>query len=133
MTFLFGLMFLGSALYGTELNWLNDYAAAIEQAKKQKKDIYIFIGADRCNFCKKYKEKTLSDKAVMQTLRKEYVPLYLSRDQHYIPKHFKTKGVPRHYFVHAEVGNGLDSIFGRNCLFLYPGAFRDCRFLHDAG
>jgi len=88
-----------SSLYSYELNWINDYNKALEIAKKENKDVYLFVGADVCRFCDLFKELTLSKKEVMDRLEQEYIPLYLSRDQHYIPKHFAIKGVPRHYFI----------------------------------
>ena len=91
-----------SSLYSNEEIWLHDYDQAIQKAKKEHKDIYLFIGADICNFCKKYKKQTLSDDAVMERLTKDYIPVYLSRDQHLIPDHFETYGVPRHYFLQAN-------------------------------
>ena len=101
-----------SSLYSYELNWLHDYNQALKQAKKEHKDVYLFVGADECRFCDRFKELTLSKKDVINTLKKEYVLLYLSRDQHKIPKHFAIRGVPRHYFltptgkiIHEDLGS----------------------------
>lgn len=88
-----------SSLYSIELNWLHDYDKALAQAQKERKDVYLFVGADECRFCDRFKELTLSKKEVIDRLKKEYILLYLSRDQHFIPKHFEIKGVPRHYFL----------------------------------
>ncbi len=88
--------------YATELDWLHDYDKALVQAKKENKDVYLFIGADKCKFCKRFKEKTLSDQGVIEKLKKDYVLVYLSRDQHKIPGWFQTKGVPRHYFLESN-------------------------------
>jgi len=95
-------MLLHSNLYSMDDVWIHNYDEAIVLAQKQNKDIYLFIGADVCNFCKKYKEQTLSDKKVMQALTKDYIPVYLSRDQHLIPDKFETYGVPRHYFLTSK-------------------------------
>ncbi|MDF1881798.1 thioredoxin family protein [Sulfurimonas sp. MAG313] len=86
-------------LYSAEYTWLHNYDEALTLAKKQKKDIYLFIGADICIFCEKYKKNTLSKLEVMQRLNKDYIPVYLSRDQDFIAKSFETTGVPRHYFI----------------------------------
>ena len=79
--------------------WIHNYDQALTIAKKQNKNVYLFIGADICKFCKKYKEQTLSKANVMKRLTKDYVPVYLSRDQHFIPKKYEKYGVPRHYFL----------------------------------
>ena len=96
------ILMINTYLYSNETIWLHDYEQAIAKAKKEHKDVYLFIGADRCKFCKKYKEETLSDTAVMKRLAKDYVPVYLSRDQHLIPENYETDGVPRHYFIQAN-------------------------------
>jgi uncharacterized protein YyaL (SSP411 family) len=89
-------------LYCAELDWLHDYEQALAQAKQEQKDVYMFIGADKCKFCDRFKEMTLTDKGVLKRLRKEYVLVYLSRDRHLVPEGFQTKGVPRHYFLTPE-------------------------------
>lgn len=96
------MIILMSSLYAVELEWLHDYDKALVQAKKEHKGVYLFIGADKCKFCDIFKRNTLSDKALMKQLEKDYVPLYLSRDQHKIPGGFQTKGAPIHYFLTAD-------------------------------
>lgn len=93
------MMIFTPALYCIELDWSHNYEQALAQAKEEKKDVYLFIGADKCKFCDRFKTTTLMDKEVLKRLKKEYVLLYMSRDQHKIPSRFKTKGVPRHYFL----------------------------------
>ena len=93
---------LFSSLFSADLPWLHDYDAAIKQAQKEKKEIYLFIGADVCRWCDRFKDITLSKKDVIARLEKEYVLLYLSRDRHKIPNRFTTQGVPRHYFLKSD-------------------------------
>ena len=93
---------LTPSLYGGNLDWLHDYDKALIQAKQENKDVYLFIGADKCKFCDRFITKTLSDKDIIKTLEKDYVLVYLSRDQHKIPSWFETKGVPRHYFLSSD-------------------------------
>ena len=105
-------LFLSTLLYSAELNWLHDYDKALVEAKKEHKDVYIFIGADVCRFCDLFKQVTLSKKEVIDTLKDDYILVYLSRDRHRIPEHFATQGVPRHYFltssgkiIHEDAGS----------------------------
>jgi len=91
-----------SSLLSVELDWLHDYDKALEYAKIEKKDVYMFVGADNCRFCDRFKEITLSDKDTMQRLRKEYILLYMSRDRHNIPSMFEVRQVPRHYFLDSD-------------------------------
>ncbi|MDQ7045193.1 MAG: thioredoxin family protein [Sulfurimonas sp.] len=99
MKSIFLVFILISSIHGYELNWLHDYDKALDLAQKENKDVYVFIGADDCRFCERFKDLTLSKKEVMQRLHKNFIPVYLSRDQHYVPPQFVTQGVPRHYFT----------------------------------
>lgn len=99
---LFLTLALLSSLFSADLPWLHDYDAAIKQAQKEKKEIYLFVGADVCRWCDRFKEMTLSKKDVIARLEKEYILLYLSRDRHKIPNRFTTQGVPRHYFLKSD-------------------------------
>ena len=118
MKFIIFILILGSLLYGDELNWLHDYDKALLEAKQEHKEVYLFIGADECRFCDLFKNLTLSKKKVIDTLKEQYVLLYLSRDRHKIPKHFTIHGVPRHYFltssgkiIHEDAGSREPSGF----------------------
>ncbi|UCM99986.1 thioredoxin family protein [Sulfurimonas sp. SWIR-19] len=105
-------LFLVSSLFGFATDkWLHDYDKALSLAQKEQKNIYLFVGADKCHFCKRFKETTLSQKKVIKKLRQNYILLYLSRDRHFIPKKFQRFGVPRHYFLDSE-GKILFESFG---------------------
>mgnify|MGYP001014119141 FL=1 len=99
---LFLVFAIFGSLFGADLPWLHDYDMAIKQAQKEKKEIYLFVGADVCRWCDRFKDITLSKKDVIARLEKEYVLLYLSRDRHKIPNRFTTQGVPRHYFLKSD-------------------------------
>ena len=102
VTVLFSLLLLGSTLNAVELNWLHDYKQALEQAKTEQKAVYLFIGADYCKHCERFKKLTLSKEKVINDMKKDYILLYMSRDQHDIPDRFEIYGVPRHYFLTSD-------------------------------
>ncbi len=96
------IFLLISTLDAVELNWEHNYDNALATAKKEKKMVYLFIGADQCRHCDRFKEQTLSNKDLIKEMKKEYVLLYMSRDQHKIPDGFEKYGVPMHYFLTPE-------------------------------
>lgn len=96
-----------SLLGAVELDWEHDYNKALAQAKQEKKLVYLFIGADTCKYCAKFKDMTLSKTDLITMMKKDFVLLYMSRDQHTIPDKFEEYGVPRHYFLTPE-GEILD-------------------------
>lgn len=83
-------------------DWPSDYDAALEKAKKEKKDVYLFIGSAYCRYCEKLKSGLFSKKEVLDKLKKDYVLLYMSRDIDDIPSRFEVKPVPRHYFLSSD-------------------------------
>lgn len=101
-TFLLSILLLASTLGAVELDWEHDYDRALATAKKEHKDVYLFIGADNCKHCERFKKQTLSNKKLMETMKKEYVLLFMSRDQHKIPDRFEKYGVPFHYFLTSD-------------------------------
>lgn len=94
-----------------KLDWDNDYHKALELAKKEDKMVYLFIGADKCIHCDRFKEQTLSNEELIETMKEDYILLYMSRDQHEIPDGFEKYGVPMHYFLTPE-GNVTAHIVG---------------------
>lgn len=104
------LMYL-SSLFGANLDWNNDYNKALQEAKAQKKDIYMFITSADCRWCRKFEATTLQDEAILQKLKTQYVFLHIDRDKDYMPEHFKKKRVPRHYFL-REDGTIIYSFLG---------------------
>ncbi|MDD5373583.1 MAG: thioredoxin family protein [Sulfurimonas sp.] len=101
------------------LNWSSDYEKALAQAKKEKKDIYLFLGSEYCKYCDKFKEEVLSKEEVLQKLKKSYVLLYLSRDIDDIPAGLEVKPVPRHYFLDSNGKVIYTTIGGRSVKGFY--------------
>ena len=101
-TLLLSLLLLISTLDAVELNWEHNFNNALATAKKEHKMVYLFIGADNCKHCERFKKQTLSNKTLIEKMKKEYVLLFMSRDQHEIPDGFEKYGVPMHYFLTAE-------------------------------
>jgi len=99
---LFSIFILVSTLGAVELDWEHNYNRALVKAKKEKKMVYLFIGADKCRYCERFKKLTLSKEDVIKDMKKDYVLLYMSRDQHKIPNKFEKYGAPRHYFLTPE-------------------------------
>jgi uncharacterized protein YyaL (SSP411 family) len=98
----FSIFLLFSTLNAVELNWEHNYNNALATAKKEHKMVYLFIGADKCKHCERFKKQTLSNKELIKAMKEEYVLLYMSRDQHDIPDKFELFGVPFHYFLTPE-------------------------------
>jgi thioredoxin-related protein len=96
---LFFLFFTISLYAEITDNWYHDINKAKKEAQKQKKDIYVFVGANKCHFCKMYKKVLKENPSTLKELKKHFILVYLSRDEHKIPDNFQKFGVPLHYFL----------------------------------
>ena len=117
------LVFLVVGLFGAEVDWSSDYKQALKDAKKEHKLVYVLITSDSCQWCRKFENTTLQDKAILKRLYSEFEVVHLSRDRHKIPKGFETAPIPRHYFVDSN-GKVLYSSLGHRGTICFD-AFMD--------
>jgi len=59
--------------------WEKDLPTAFEKAKKENKNLMIMAVSEGCKWCKKMKEKTLSDKKVAKKLQ-QYILVQADRE-----------------------------------------------------
>ncbi|WP_373003611.1 thioredoxin family protein [Sulfurimonas sp.] len=111
MKYIILTILLISSLLGDEHEWSSDYKEALKIAKKEKKDVYVLITSQSCRWCRKFEGSTLQNERVLEMLEQKYVLVHADRDMDYLPKKFKIKRVPRHYFVTAE-GKVIYSFLG---------------------
>ena len=76
----FVVFLLFSTLSAIELSLEHNYKKALATAKKEHKMVYLFIGADHCKHCERFKKQTLSDKKLIEAMKKKYVLLHMSRE-----------------------------------------------------
>jgi thioredoxin-related protein len=96
------MLLLSVTLMATELHWYDDYDAALKEAKKEHKLVYIFISSSQCGWCHRFEKKILGNEEVKKRLQKGFITVHLVRDFDTVPKEFKVKPVPRHYFTDAN-------------------------------
>ena len=93
------ILLISTTLLSDELDWPNDYEAALIEAKKDNKNIYMLITSESCRWCRKFESTTLEEDDILEKLESKYVLLHISRDRDYLPEKYKKKRVPRHYFI----------------------------------
>ena len=82
-----------------EMNFSNDYKKIMAQAKKENKRVYMLITSSDCRWCRRFENETLEDWTVAEKLDGKYLLLHLDRDKDFLPSTYKSKRVPRHYFL----------------------------------
>ena len=81
------------------LGWMESYDKAVEKAKAEHKNIYVFIYADHCPYCEQMYGDVLDTKYIDYAL-KEFIPLKLKITSSDVKKHFPNAYVtPTSYFI----------------------------------
>ncbi len=111
MKYLLVMLALISTLWSAELGWSEDYETSLKLAKKENKGLYVLLTSSTCRWCRKFENTTLQDKEVIKKLKEKYVLVHADRDIDDFPEWFKTKRVPRHYFV-TNKGEEIYSFLG---------------------
>ena len=102
MKLLLSILIMSTILFGSKADFIDDYDKAIELAQAEKKDIYMLVTSQDCQWCRKFERVTLSDKKTMQVLKEKYILLALNRDIDDIPAQYIAKRVPKHFFLTAK-------------------------------
>ena len=87
-----GLMVLSLNLFASFTIWQNDLEKAISLAKKENKNILLFITAPSCGYCEKMKREIFNNKDTANFLQKEYilVKMDISKASKVFPKTYVT-------------------------------------------
>ena len=62
-----------SFLWASSIRWQSDINKALSLAKKEHKNILVFITAPACGYCEKMKAEIFNNKDTAKILQKEYV------------------------------------------------------------
>ncbi len=94
------------------LSWYLNMETALQRAKKEKKDMLIMIGEESCRWCKKMKNRTLTDRRIQEKL-KSYILVSLKRSDKESIRYFPNfdGNIPSFFFM-RENEEVLDSIVG---------------------
>jgi thioredoxin-related protein len=113
---LFVLFVIASiSLNAAHINWNWDYEKALLLAKKQNKNLLVFLRKKECKECQKMLKTTLINQDYIKKINKRYISVIVTHeDQNEYPiELFYTLDFPTLFFVSAEDESFLyDSIFG---------------------
>lgn len=97
------LMFAeGYKEFAKEMAYETEYKAALERAKKEKKNLMVLMITNYCPWCTKLEKKTLADKNVDKTLKSKYIPLIINKEEGNFPKYLSAPVVPVVFFVNPN-------------------------------
>jgi len=95
-------LILLSTQLSAEVVWQKNFSQSLELAKKEQKVLMLFVESKSCRWCKKMKNRTLSDERVIKRL-KPYVSLKVMRDDIDVMRELPSiHGVPTIFFMTAN-------------------------------
>ena len=89
--------------FAAEMGYETDYKIALSKAKKEGKDIMLFMTTSYCPWCRKLENRILSQNDIDAKIKEKYIPLTLNLDTDTFPKQFvKTRFTPILYVVNSK-------------------------------
>jgi thioredoxin-related protein len=85
------------------LRWYLDIEEAFKKAKEEKKNLVVMVGEESCRWCKKMKERTLTDRRIQEKL-KSYILVSVKRSDKNAIKHLHTfdGNIPSFFFMKED-------------------------------
>lgn len=113
MKFIFAIsLFFITLLNATELKIASDYNVASENAKKEHKNILMFVYTQYCPWCKKMKETTFKDPATIEFINKNFIFMMADKDLGNFPQRFNQKVVPTTIVIDYKTEEQIKAIYG---------------------
>jgi thioredoxin-related protein len=88
------------------------YEQALQIAKKQNKNVLMFMYSEYCSWCEKMKRVTLSDKKVINYINSKYIFLTMDTEMGKYPKKLKPRFIPTTYIVNPKTKETVQEIYG---------------------
>ncbi len=89
--------------FADDMGYETNYQTALFKAKKEGKDVMIFMTTSYCPWCRKLENRILSQSDIDAKIKAKYVPLMLNLDKDTYPKQFaKIRFTPILYVVNSK-------------------------------
>ncbi len=89
--------------FAADMDYETNYKTALEKAKKEGKEILIFMTTSYCPWCRKLENRILSQNDIDAKIKSKYIPLMLNLDKDTYPEQFaKTRFTPILYVVDVK-------------------------------
>jgi len=89
--------------FAKDMNYENDYKIALTKARKEGKDLMVFMTTAYCPWCRKLENRILSQGHIDKKIKATHVPVMLNFDEKNFPKNLeKIAVVPTLYVLDAK-------------------------------
>jgi len=88
--------------FAVDMGYETNYKTALAKAKKEGKDVMLFMTTSYCPWCRKLENRILAQNDIDAKIKAKYVPLTLNLDKDTYPEQFaKTRFTPIIYIVNS--------------------------------
>jgi len=89
--------------FDKDMEYENDYKVALSKARKESKDLMVFMTTAYCPWCRKLENRILSQGHIDKKIKAKHIPVMLNFDEKKFPKNLeKISVVPTLYVVDAR-------------------------------
>jgi len=85
-----------------EIKWAPSYNVALEQAKKEKKNVMVMLSKEGCPACDYMTDVVFEENAVVAEIQKNFVPVHLDIHEDAIPNNMGYIGTPTFHFLNSS-------------------------------
>ncbi|WP_320033409.1 thioredoxin family protein [Halarcobacter sp.] len=112
--FLLVILVLFSSLYAvsTDLGYETSYSKALIKAKKENKNIMMFVVQKSCPWCRKMEKQTLKKQNIDSLVKRDFVPLIVDEASNNYPSKFKANLFPTTYFISKDKEEIISKVLG---------------------
>ncbi len=111
--YILGLILVVISLFA-DIDWADDYKAALKEAKSEQKKVIVFFAKENCTKCDEMRWTINSDKNVSAYVKSHFVAVEI--DTEYDKREgFKVYNTPTIYFLNTnakQIGDPLDDTLG---------------------
>lgn len=89
--------------FAADMEYETNYKTALAKAKKEGKDVMLFMTTSYCPWCRKLENRILAQNDIDAKIKAKYVPITLNLDTDTYPEQFaKTRFTPILYIVNSK-------------------------------
>ncbi|WP_295054536.1 thioredoxin family protein [Sulfuricurvum sp.] len=96
---IFTVLVFSFSLFGADVKWEKDIAAAVERAAKEHKPLMVLVTKNGCRWCDVIKQKTLKTPKVVAVLNRDFIAYEGVVDEGTVPPSLMTQGTPATWFI----------------------------------
>jgi len=108
--------------FAVQMEYETDYKIALAKAKKEGKELFIFMSTSYCPWCRKIENRVLTKVDINKKIKEKYVPAMLNFSRKNFPKQFREIALtPTLYIVDPKTEKILHQFVGYSAKddFLY--------------